>query len=97
MIKDEFGNRRFYGVYRAVVIDNADPSGNRRLRLRIPQVLHDEITGWAWESESGITVKLPSSGQGVWAMFEAGDPSFPVWTGTFGPQKTSNSIDGGSA
>jgi hypothetical protein len=97
MIKDEFGNRRFYGMYRAIVVDNSDPSSSRRLRLKIPQVLHEEITGWAWESESGISIGLPSAGEGVWVMFESGDPSFPVWMGTYGSQKTSNSIDGGSA
>ena len=97
MIKDEFGNRRFYGLYRGEVVDSADPSGGRRLRLRVPQLFHDQITGWAWQSDPGLTIRLPSPGQGVWVQFEGGDPSFPVWTGTFGPKTTSDAIDGGSA
>ena len=27
---------------------------------------------------------MPAVKQGVWVMFENGDPSFPVWVGTFG-------------
>jgi hypothetical protein len=29
-------------------------------------------------------VQSPAVGQGVWVMFEGGDPSHPIWVGTFG-------------
>jgi hypothetical protein len=84
MIKDEAGNRRFYGVYRGVVVDNADPLNKGRLRLQVPQVLLSEETGWAWAiHQSGSISVVPEIGSGVFAMFEGGDPSAPIWVGTF--------------
>ena len=85
MITDEYGNRRFFGIYRGVVQDNADPLGKGRVKLRIPQVLFEAITDWAWAKDAhGVHVDPPVIGQGVWVQFEGGDPSFPVWVGTFG-------------
>ena len=84
MIKDNSGNRRFYGVYRGIVVDTQDPLNKGRLRLQVPQVLLEEETGWAWASyQPGVLNVLPQVGAGVFVMFEGGDPSFPIWTGTF--------------
>jgi hypothetical protein len=81
---DEFGNRRFFGVYRGVVVSTRDPLAKGRLTLKIPQVLGDAITGWAWGSyQPGVVNVLPTVGAGVFVMFEGGDPSFPIWLGTF--------------
>jgi hypothetical protein len=83
MIKDEAGNRRFYGVYRGVVVDNADPLNKGRLRLQVPQVLLSEETGWAWGmNQPGVSRALPALNEGVFVVFEGGDPSFPIWMGT---------------
>lgn len=91
MIKDSAGNRRFYGVYRAIVFDNNDKEGLRRLRLLIPQVFTDTPTGWCWPSAtSGIDTDIPEIGQGIWVSFEGGDPSFPMWFGVFGKEQSSN-------
>lgn len=84
MIKDEFGNARFSGVYRAIVVDNNDPLGKNRLRLQIPQLLGEEVTGWCWGiHQPDVFIHGPAIGEGVWVMFEGGDPSYPVWLGTF--------------
>ena len=84
MIKDEFGNRRFYGVYRGIVQSNSDPLGKGRLKLQVPQVLGDSVTGWAWSVyQPGVTEVIPDVNTGVFVMFEGGDPSFPIWIGTF--------------
>lgn len=84
MIKDESGNRRFIGVYRGVVVDNNDPLNKGRLRLKIPQVLLDQETGWAWGVYPvGLTRNIPVIGTGMFVMFEGGDPSYPVWLGQF--------------
>ena len=84
MIKDNSGNRRFYGVYRGIVVDTQDPLNKGRLRLQVPQVLLEEETGWAWASyQPGVLNVLPQVGAGVFVMFEGGDPSFPIWLGTF--------------
>ena len=91
MIKDSSGNQRFYGVYRAVVFDNKDPNLLNRLRLKIPQVFADVPTGWAWPTSfAGLKTTVPEIGQGIWVMFEGGDPSFPMWLGVFGNEVSSN-------
>lgn len=78
---------RFYGKYRGLVTDNADPSTLGRLRARVPEVLGEEVeTGWALPcapytgSGSGLYT-VPAAGAGVWIEFEAGDVSRPIWSG----------------
>jgi microcystin-dependent protein len=85
MILDSYGNRRFYGIYRGIVVSNADPLNKGRVKVQIPQILAKEITDWAWVKDAnGVRVDPPKIGQGVWIQFEGGDPSFPVLSGTFG-------------
>jgi hypothetical protein len=85
MILDSYGNRRFYGIYRGIVVSNADPLNKGRVKVQIPQILAKEITDWAWVKDAnGVRVNPPKIGQGVWIQFEGGDPSFPVLSGTFG-------------
>lgn len=44
---DPTGRARFFGLYRGVVFATDDPLGSYRLRLKVPQVLGSETTGWA--------------------------------------------------
>jgi len=44
---DPLGKTRFYGVYRAKVIDINDPLKKQRIRVQVPQVLGTSVTGWA--------------------------------------------------
>lgn len=91
MIKDSSGSQRFFGVYRAVVFDNQDPNTLGRLRVKIPQIFADIPTGWCWAaSPTGIRTSVPQIGQGVWVLFEGGDPSFPMWIGVFGNEVSSS-------
>lgn len=158
----------FYGVYRGVCVDNADPLEKNRIKLKVPQILGQEISDWAWpclpvtsnaehpdhlphlasevaalltthtshsvsvsgttggasagtahshtfsatqtlthaahagnsleltheheqlddiletnDTEHTLHRKVPNLEQGVWVMFEGGDPNFPVWMGVF--------------
>ena len=92
MILDSSGNRRFYGVYRGTVTDSKDPDNKRRIKATVPQVLGTEPTDWAWPVDSSTThPEPPKVGQGVWVIFEGGDPSFPIWSGTFGLYKGTGS------
>jgi hypothetical protein len=87
-MKDDSGNRRFYGIYRGTVTNVKDPENKKRIKARVPQVLGDGTTDWMWCSDySAQSAVSPAIGQGIWVMFEGGDPSFPVWTGTFGTHK----------
>jgi uncharacterized protein involved in type VI secretion and phage assembly len=85
MIKDLYGNTRFYGIYRGVVTAINDPLDKGRVKMQIPQILATETTEWAWPvSAPGAALVSPKIGQGVWVMFEGGDPHYPVWVGVFG-------------
>jgi uncharacterized protein involved in type VI secretion and phage assembly len=81
---------RYYGKYRAFVVDNADPEDRGRLRLKVPSVLNDEvISGWALPcvpyggaANQGFFF-IPEVDAGVWVEFEAGNLDYPVWVGTY--------------
>jgi Type VI secretion system/phage-baseplate injector OB domain len=85
-IPEATSRTRFYGKYRGLVADNADPLGLGRVRADVPAVLGDATSGWALPclpgagNGSGFHV-VPPVGAGVWVEFEAGDPDYPVWTG----------------
>jgi hypothetical protein len=81
---------RFYGKYRALVVDNADPENRGRLRLQIPGVLGREVvSGWALPclpyggaADHGFFF-IPEVNACVWAEFEMGDLTYPIWVGAF--------------
>lgn len=81
---------RYYGKYRAFVVDNADPENRGRLRLRIPSVLgNDVVSGWALPcapyggaADQGLFF-IPEIDAGVWVEFEGGDLDYPIWVGCF--------------
>jgi uncharacterized protein involved in type VI secretion and phage assembly len=77
----------FFGKYRGTVSDNSDPTNRGRLKVRVPAVL-GTVESWAMPCVpyAGASVgfySLPEPGTGVWVEFEAGDPSYPIWTGCF--------------
>jgi len=81
--------RKVYGKYRGFVADNADPEKRARLRLTVPSVLGDGVTGWALPclpfgglKDQGLFL-VPEKDAQVWVEFEEGEISKPVWTGTF--------------
>jgi type VI secretion system (T6SS) baseplate-like injector VgrG len=84
----ERGIDRFYGKYRGVVADTNDPLQVGRLQARVPEVLGEAQSGWAlpcapYGGAGCGLFTIPPVGAGVWIEFEAGDPSRPVWTGTW--------------
>lgn len=80
---------KYYGKYRATVADNQDPNKTGRLKLKVPSVLAETETDWALPcfpyggvTDVGIYL-IPDVGAEVWAEFEEGDLSHPVWVGSF--------------
>lgn len=78
---------RFFGKYRGQVRGNLDPTGRGRLQVVVPAVLGDaEVWAMPCVPYAGNGVGLfamPEPGTGIWVEFEAGDPSFAIWTGCF--------------
>lgn len=77
---------RFYGKYRGVVSDVADPENLGRIKAKVPEVLGDLDSPWALPSipyagEDTGFYAVPPAGAGVWMEFEAGDVSRPIWSG----------------
>lgn len=69
-----------FGLYRASVRNNDDPTGAHRLQVLVPAV-GDQVLPWAVACVSGTDFHLPRVGDTVWIMFEAGDIQRPVWIG----------------
>jgi uncharacterized protein involved in type VI secretion and phage assembly len=77
----------FFGKYRGTVSDNSDPTNRGRIKVKVPAVL-GSVESWAmpcvpYAGQGVGFYSLPASGTGVWVEFEAGDPSYPIWTGCF--------------
>jgi hypothetical protein len=67
-----------------MVVDNKDPQGLSRLYISVPD--NPGTTGWAMPCapyDSSGSISIPPVGEMVWVMFEAGDPSHPVWMGWY--------------
>jgi hypothetical protein len=78
------------GVYRALVEKTDDPKKQNRVKLRL-QTNPNGVTDWVSCMEpASVHTAAPAIGQGVWVMYEGGDPSFPVWFGEFGTHKAKN-------
>lgn len=81
-------NRKFFGKYRGLVIDNVDPLQTGRLMVQVPEVSNILPSSWAMPClpfagiQSGFFV-VPEPGSTVWVEFEKGNPDYPVWTGCF--------------
>ena len=77
----------YFGKYRGTVSDNADPTSRGRLKVKVPALLASlEVWAMPCVPYAGKKVgfySLPAVGTGVWIEFEAGDPSYPIWTGCF--------------
>jgi len=77
---------RFYGKYRGTVteVDQA----TMRIKAKVPSVYGETESGWAlpcvpYAGDSVGFAFLPEVDSAVWIEFEAGNVSFPVWTGGF--------------
>lgn len=83
---EDAGMKRFYGKYRATVVNNVDPQQIGRIQVMVPDV--SGLASWAMPCLPAAGVQmglfaLPSIGAGVWVEFERGDLEYPIWTGGF--------------
>jgi uncharacterized protein involved in type VI secretion and phage assembly len=80
--------QKYYGKYRATVVNNIDPMQIGRIQVIVPDVSNVIPTSWAMPCVpvAGIQMGLytvPPIGSGVWVEFEQGDPDYPIWVGCF--------------
>jgi uncharacterized protein involved in type VI secretion and phage assembly len=82
--------RRFYGKYRAFVVDNKDPKKLGRIQVAVPDALDDQVViGWAAPcvpfggADNQGFLFVPEKDSHVWIEFLQGDLEFPVWVGTW--------------
>jgi Type VI secretion system/phage-baseplate injector OB domain len=72
-----------FATYRALVLDNVDPTDLGRVSVRVPEVGVDG--SWASPSESpeqeGLARELPNVGDTVFVEFEGGDVDRPLYEG----------------
>ena len=90
--------RRISGVLVGIVIDNQDPAGLGRVRLKFPSLADDEIGHWArvavlMAGPDRGTFFLPEVDDEVLVAFEAGDVRRPyvlggLWNGRDKPPET---------
>lgn len=78
---------QMFGKYRGSVVDTDDPQRIGRIRADVPAVGSAEL-GWALPCLPGAgpgcgLFLIPPVGANVWIEFEAGDVSFPIWSGGF--------------
>jgi len=79
---------RYYGKYRATVLQNIDPEQRGRLMAQVPDVLGELPSSWAMPCvpaagiQSGVFI-VPPIGSSIWMEFEQGNPDYPIWTGGF--------------
>jgi len=79
--------RKRFGLYRGIVRDVDDPENKGRIRAEIHELLGGgKLTNWAsycapFGGGGAGFFMLPRLGDGVWVMFERGEPTKPVWIG----------------
>ena len=79
---------KFYGKYRATVVNNIDPLQLGRIQAIVPDVSNVLPSSWAMPCVpvAGLNMGMytvPPIGAGVWIEFEQGDPDYPIWVGCF--------------
>ena len=77
---------KYWGKYRGLVVDRDDPEQLGRLKLKVPSVLGDAVTGWAWPALPYAGANLgfffvPQNGDLVWVEFVEGELEHPLWSG----------------
>lgn len=79
---------RYYGKYRATVLQNVDPENRGRIQVQMAERFGLFPSTWALPSFPAASmlhgfVAIPPLRSSVWIEFEAGDPEVPIWSGAF--------------
>ena len=93
----------FFGKYRALVVNNKDPEKMGRIKVRCPKVLGEYESAWCTPCvqsafNDGGFFFVPNVNETVWIEFEEGNPSKPIWVGSWWvpnrtPMQSSNNVE----
>ena len=77
---------KYYGKYRAKVVDINDPEKRGRIRVMCPKILREYKSAWCEPCipvafDLGGDFALPKINEFVWVEFESGDVNKPIYTG----------------
>lgn len=80
------GEPKYFGLYRATVVNNVDPMQMGRIQVIVSDVSGVTPSTWAMPCAAIAGIQMgvymvPRIGSGVWVQFEGGDPDYPVWMG----------------
>jgi hypothetical protein len=84
---EEYRRNHYFGKYRGVVTNPDDPENMGRIKAQVPSIYGDQQDSpWClpvapFAGDAHGLLLLPKVGDGVWIEFEAGDISYPLWTG----------------
>ncbi len=80
---------KFYGKYRAFVVNNQDPEHRGRVQVIVPSVFGKQESFWCLPclpfgglDDQGFFM-VPEVDAQVWVEFEEGNTDMPIWTGVF--------------
>ena len=74
---------RWYGKYAGSVVDNENPNGLGWISVEVPSLYPEGETLVARPCFPAGRFWVPPVGAHVWVEFEAGDPTSPLWVGTW--------------
>jgi len=92
--------RKRFGLFRGIVRDVDDPRDQGRIRVEVHELLGpDKLTDWAsycapFGGGGAGFFMLPAPGDGVWVMFERGEPTRPVWIGFWFNEEDTRPVGG---
>ena len=84
----------FGGRYQGSVVDDADPIGDHRPHVTVPEVWGTEAGAWAVPSLPPGGAATPAVGDLVWVTFEGGDAHYPIWDAGAAPDPDAVPADG---
>ena len=78
--------KKWYGKYRAFVVDVNDPEKRGRIRVKCPKVLREAKSSWCEPCipvayDYGGDFCMPRINEAIWVEFEDGDVKYPIWSG----------------
>ncbi len=76
---------KYYGKYAGLVHEDSVPDTMGRISVLVPTVYGETTAVIARPCLPWGHFTMPPPGAPIWVEFEAGDPDFPLWVGTYFP------------